>query len=147
MNAEIIYEKKYPAHEILEERAASEPAVPPTKPLVSLEQILQALKNTTYIPIPERIAASKKFIQTVIEVTEFCEMDTKIVRHDGQITATISFDCGGSMRDIRRIFAMVDEFAFFRNIDGHDITISMDFYTHQIIRNGRIVSLDPNLPE
>lgn len=35
---------------------------------------------------------------------------------------------------------MADEFAFFKNIYGWDITVSLDFYTHAVVRNGRVVA-------
>ena len=34
---------------------------------------------------------------------------------------------------------MADEFAFFKDIYGWDITVSLDFYTHAVVWNGRVV--------
>ena len=44
------------------------------------------------------------------------------------------------MHDIGRVFRMADQFSFFKDINGRDITISMDFFTHAVVRNGRIVN-------
>lgn len=81
----------------------------------------------------------EEFIQAAIEVSELYEWDTKIKRHVDHISVDYSFNCCGGMRDTNRVFGMVDQFSFFKDIFGWDITVSIDFYTHAVVRNGRVV--------
>lgn len=146
MNPEIIYEKKYPQINLTEEmkrieqKVAKEPKEP-KEPVPSIEELLQKLQaNTTYVLMPERIKAGEKFIKTAIEVSELYQLDTRIERHFDHICVTYSFDCCGAMRNINRVFGMADQFAFFKDIHGFDITVSCDFFTHTAIRNGMVIS-------
>ena len=143
MSVEIIYEKKYPRIDPMVEmkQIELEMADEPNEPTPSFDEIMAKIQaDTTYVLMPERIKASEKFIQTAIEVSELYELDTKIERHIDRIIVTYSFDSCGGMRDINRVFGMADEFAFFKDIYGWDITVSLDFYTHAVVRNGRVVA-------
>lgn len=68
------------------------------------------------------------------------ELDTRIERHTDHISVNYSFNCCGGMRHMNRIFGMADQFSFFKDVDGWDITISMDYFTHTVIHNGRIIA-------
>lgn len=143
MSAEIIYEKKYPRIDMIEElmQIDAETMDESVEPTPTFEEMIQKIQsNTTYVLMPERIKASEKFIQTAIEVSELYELDTKIERHFDRISVTYSFDCCGGLCYINRVFGMADQFSFFKDIYGRDITISLDFFTHASLRNGRIVT-------
>ena len=143
MSVEIIYEKKYPRIDPMEEmkQIELEMADEPNDPTPAFHEIMAKIQaETTYVLMPERIKASERFIQTAIEVSELYELDTKIVRHLDHISVNYSFDSCGGMRYINRVFGMADEFAFFKDIHGWDITVSMDFFTHTVVRNGRVVA-------
>ncbi len=135
MQAEVIFERKYQKITLDTETAAAL-----EKPCPAIHEKRKA--DTLYLLIPERILSSRRFIRTAIEVSALYELDVKITRHVGHICASFSFDCGGGLRDIKRVFAMADEFAFFQGINGRDITICLDYYTHAVIRNGRVVAPD-----
>lgn len=142
---EILYEKKYsridPAGENGPGNGEKEQ---PTADLGACEEPFpDAPRDTVCIPLPDRLRASKTFIRTAVEVSELYELDTRIERHNSHLSVSYSFDCCGALRDIRRIFAMADEFAFFRGICGRDITVSMDYYTHAVVYRGRILAPDP----
>lgn len=143
MSVEIIYEKKYPRIDPMEEmkQIELEMADESKEPTPSFDEVIAKIHaDTTYVLMPERIKASEKFIQTAIEVSELYELDTKIERHIDRIIVNYSFDSCGGMRDINRVFGMADEFAFFKDVHGWDITVSLDFYTHAVVRNGRVVA-------
>ena len=143
MSKEIIYEKRYPRidltaamKEIEEEKVEA-----PNEPVPSFDEIMQKIAlNTTLVLMPERIKASEEFIRIAKEVSELYELDTRIERHFDHISVTYSFDCGGGMSYINQVFGMADQFSFFTNIYGRDITISLDYFTHASLRNGRVVS-------
>ena len=143
MNKETIYEKTYPRIDAVKEmlQIEQEMADESNEPVPSFEEIMQKIQaNTTYVVMPERIKNSEKFIQMAIEVSELYELDTRIDRHFDHISVTYSFDCGGGLQEINRVFGMADQFSFFTNIHGRDITVSLDYFTHATVRNGRIVS-------
>lgn len=143
MSIEIIYEKKYPRIDPIHEPkpATSEATDTPEQPMLTFHEMMEKIcANTTYVLIPERIQSSKKFIHTAIQISEQYELDTRIERHASHISVNYSFPCGGGMRGINRVFGMADQFSFFKDIDGWDITISMDYFTHAVIRNGRMVA-------
>lgn len=138
MSVEIIYEKKYPRIDPMEEM---EMANEPEEPTPTFEEFMCKMQaSTTYVLMPERIKASEGFIRTAIEVSELYKLDTKIERHFDHISVNYSFDCCGGLRDINRVFGMADQTSFFKDIYGWDITISLDFFTHASLRNGRVVS-------
>lgn len=140
---EIIYEKKYPHVDPLEEleqaalQAADEPAIP-MPPFSEMMEKFNA--KSSYIFLPERVKASEKFIQTAIEVSELYELDTRIERHVDHISVNYAFDCG-CMRHINRVFGMADQCAFFKDVHGWDITVSLDFFTHAMKRSGGIAAI------
>ena len=90
--------------------------------------------------MPERIKVCEDFIRAAIGVSELYELDTKIERHFDHISVDYSFNCCGGLRDINRVIGMADQSSFFKDIFGWDITISLDFFTHAVVRNGRVVA-------
>ena len=143
MSVEVIYEKNYPRVDLMEElvRKELEVAGEPEQPILTFHEMMEKIyANTTYVLMPERIKSSEEFIQTAIEVSELYELNTKITRHVDHICVNYSFNCGGGMRYINRVFGMADQFSFFKDISGRDITISMDYFTHTVVRNGRVVA-------
>lgn len=143
MSEEVIYEKRYPHIDPMEEWSQVEidGADESEQPNPTFDEIMQKIYgDTTYVLMPERTKASEEFVRAAIEVAELYELDTKITRHVDHICVDYSFDCGGGMRDINRVFGMADQFSFFKDIFGRDITVSLDFFTHAVVRNGRIVA-------
>lgn len=143
MSVEIIYEKKYPRIDPMEElrQAELEMADEPEQPQHTFSEMMEKIyADTTYVLIPERIKDSEDFIRAAIEVSELYELDTKIERHFDHISVDYSFNCCGGLRDINRVIGMADQSSFFKDIFGWDITISLDFFTHAVVRNGRIVA-------
>ena len=101
MSVEIIYEKKYPRIDPMEEmkQKESEMADEPEELTLSFEELMQKIQaNTTYVLMPERIKASEKFIHTAIEVSELYELVTRIEHHFDHISVTYPFDCCGVTR-------------------------------------------------
>lgn len=145
MKREIIYEKTYPRTIIREEdiEAAAKAECELGRPEVSFDEMMRRVEEkTTYLPVPERIRSSEEFIREAIDISELYSIDLKIVRFKDHISADLSFDCGGGMRYINRLFGMTDQFSFFRDSEGPEITVSLDYYTHIVMRNGRVVSPD-----
>lgn len=142
MNSKIIYEKKYPPLEIpsLEEIKEQNATADEKTERLTFEQIMEKIyKDMVYVLIPEREAKAKAFIRQAIAVSELYEMDVKIEQHLSHISATFYFDCGMGMKHLLDIAKIADDVSFFTKIRGHDIAMSLDFFTHLEYRNGRQV--------
>ena len=142
MNSKIIYEKKYPPLEIppLEEIKEQNTTADEKTERLTFEQIMEKIyKDMVYVLIPEREAKAKAFIRQAIAVSELYEMDVKIEQHFSHISATYYFDYGCGMKHLLDVAKMADDLAFFKPKEGHDIVMSLDFFTHLEYRNGRQV--------
>ena len=143
MESEVIFEKKYPRVDYLAqcELAKAEIAENPNKEKLSHDEIMERIYGgLTYTLIPERIKKSEKFIREAIKISRLYELDIKILQHIDHISVDLSFDCGGAIHYINRLFGMADQFFFFKDLHDRDLTICLDFYTHTATKDGRIFS-------
>lgn len=116
MAATVIYKKKYPL----------------------FEDIGSFLAKTTdkcfsSTPIREKQEGSADFIRTAIGLSEQHKLDITILCHNNYVEAVISFDCGGSMGQLKELFACADDFSFFTDIFDRDVTISFYYHTHELV--------------
>ncbi len=148
MKKELIYKKKYEYKEIYEE--ISDLGLPDELTL-SAEDYLNLLEEvfnkTEYVLIPRRIDKSKEFIKAATSISQMYEIDTEIYRNDGCITVIYAFDALLSGNDIGQLFNMADKIFFFRGDNDFNFTVTLDFYTHAVIRNGKVVEPDIELSE
>ena len=74
-------------------------------------------KDVTFVPLPDRIKNSEKFIEMAIELSEYYEIDIIIKRYHDSINVNYYFD-GGSIRNINNLFGMADEFSYGKDVLG-----------------------------
>lgn len=147
MNREIIYQRKYPKinySALLDEENHAKKAETDTATadidIPSFDEILERIKkSTSYVLLPDRIEESQQFIEEAIYVSELYRMDLMLVRHTSHIVAELSFDCGINLTEIQPLLALSDECSFFTNIGDHELTITLEYFTHAVVRNGRVV--------
>lgn len=144
MSEEVIYEMKYPREELFpcqSEQPHTETVKQESQAECrTFEEInMELMESTALILLPDRIKKSEHFIKEAIEVSKLYHLDTTITRHDSHITVTYSFDCGGSYRYLKPVLVMGDEYSFFSGVGGRGITLCIDFFTHAVLRNGRVV--------
>ena len=142
MKKAVIFERKYPKLDydsIMNEYLGTDHSDYDPSPGFS-EYIENIEKTTTLVLIPHRKTASQNFIEAAISISEDFEIDTVISTYDSYISVELSFDCCGNMAFLKPLFCAADDYSFFANINSHDITISLDFYTHAVIRNHKIVA-------
>lgn len=144
----VIYEKHYP-HPTLEEELKEleelqrelekDPDYKPV-PIKTFEEFYKdMMNNRTMILIPEKMEKAGEFIKLAIEVSEMYELDTKITERDSYIKVDYSFDSAGDMAFLIPVFRRADSISFFTGINGFDITISLDYYTHAVYHKDRLV--------
>lgn len=143
---ETIYECKYPHKTEEEEKAELEkwakehPEAARQGPLQPFSEFYaDMVSKLTYILLPDRVARSEEFIKLAIGASETYEIDTKITRQDSHISVAYSFDCGGEMDYLMPVLGMADTISFFTELDGFDITIVLDYYTHAVYLGGRLL--------
>lgn len=145
MSGKLIYEKHYPKDDpcvSMEEDALEADCNSAVTEDASLtfEQIMKEIyKDVVYVLMPERQKKALTFLTKAVEIAETYELDTKIEEHIDHISVNYYFDCSGCMGFLKSIIVYADDISFFNNIDGFDIVISIDFYTHAVYRNNRRV--------
>lgn len=144
MFAQIIYEKTFPKDPALEALQKQQAAVSfheqqgkfPSFP----DMMADLERKTTYIPRPYRIRRRKRFIHAAIALANFYGIDLTVTQSKGLISATFYFDACAGMQNLSNLMGMADEFEFLTNIHGCDICMTLNYYTHKIIRNRIVIS-------
>ena len=133
----IIYEKEYPkeTHEEQETRL-NEWKIPD----ISFEEYMRrGYENRFSIPMPDRENGAQAFIAAAKDVSELYQLDVKITEHIDHISADFYFNAGGSMRYMKEVLKLADDISFFPGVNGYDIIMSLDYYTHAVFVGGRQV--------
>ncbi len=142
MKNNIIYEKHYPLIESEKicdtdnfsvKKADSSEHIP-------FDQFLEKIyKDVHYVPIPEKKETVKKFVDKAIEISQINEIDLKIIKKSDHVSANFYFFCSMWIGFLKELICLADDIIFRKDIDGFDIMISIDFYTHATyIKNRRI---------
>ena len=144
MDAELVYEKKYSQEKLSNLCHTTQVIMGETEPS-SLPPSFDAfykklVEDTVCVIIPPRAALEEVFIQEAIDVSELYKIDIRIEKRTSHIVAMLSFDYGGNMLALNPILSMADDYSFSRGTNGRDLTISLDFYTHAVYRNGHLVA-------
>ncbi len=143
LDSQIIYRTKYPRRSPLQMMKMSQQKASnvETHPSLTFDELINRISaNVTFTPLPERVETSKEFIRLAIEVSEIYEIDVKIERGADRITVEYYLNSGGGWREINRVFGMADEIAFFKDTDGFDITVVLDYFTHATVRRGKVIN-------
>lgn len=146
--SEIIYEKHYP-HLTFEEEMEefrkyrkeleSSPDYVPEPTKTFGEFYKEMVENTALVALPKRIEQADAFIQLAIRTGEAYEFDTKILQSDCNIMVYYFFDGGPDLLMLMPIIKMADCISVEPNMNGFKIQLSLDFYTHAVFRNGRLL--------
>ena len=132
----IIYEKHYPkvntAENEIELTSRAEP--------LSFEQIMEKIyKDVVYVPLPEKQATAREFLEEAIAISNTYEVDIKIRQYFERIEVKYYFDCAVSVGFLKEILVSADEISFFKDDEGFNLALSLDFYTHAIYRKERCI--------
>ncbi len=139
MRSKVICEKTFPPMEIPtdEEIAEMNLKAGEEESNLSFDELMKKLyKYVVYVVLPGREKKTKTFIRNAIEVSDLYELDIKIRHYFSHISVTYSFDYGGCMSYLLDLIKTADNLSFFKPTEGHDIAITLDFYTHAEYRNG-----------
>ena len=136
----VIYEKKFPKQDCLGETEQNcvdvEHCAFPDKPVTAASILEWKARNTVYILIPGRQKAVRQFISTAIRLSEENQIDIKIVRNFECVTVSLMFEARPGMGYLKEVIRYADNINFFANVNGYEIIISLDCYTHAVCRHG-----------
>ena len=136
----VIYEKKFPKQDWLGETEKNcvdaEHCAFPDKPVTAASILEWKARNTVYILIPGRQKAVRQFIRTAIRLSEENQIDIKIVRNFECVTVSLMFEARPGMGYLKEVIRYADNINFFANVNGYEIIISLDCYTHAVYRHG-----------
>lgn len=136
MSDSIIYEKHYPKANAAEKEIESASGAEP----LSFEQIMEKIyKDVVYVPLPEKQAAAREFLEEAIAISNAYEVDIKIRQYFERIEVKYYFDCAVSVGFLKEILVSADEISFFKDDEGFNLALSLDFYTHAIYRKERCI--------
>ena len=132
----IIYEKHYPKANAAENEIESTSRAEP----LSFEQIMGKIcKDVVYIPLPEKQAAAKEFLKSAIALSNRYEIDIKVCRYFEHIEVKYFFDYAMNIRFLKDIIAQSDDISLFKDDEGFNLSIALDYYTHAVYRKDRRV--------
>ena len=132
----IIYEKHYPKMNTAEKEIESASGAEP----LSFEQIMEKIyKDVVYVPLPEKQATAREFLEEAIAISNAYEVDIKIRQYFERIEVKYYFDCAVSVGFLKEILVSADEISFFKDDEGFNLALSLDFYTHAIYRKERCI--------
>ena len=144
MCSTIIYERVFPKDPVLEEleqqRSADAFNAQQAQYPSFSDMMADVARNTAYIPRPYRIRCRKRFINAAIAFSDFYKIDLTVTQNPGMVSATFYFDPCAGIRDPNHIMGMADEFEFLTNIHGHEICMTLNYYTHKVTRRGIVIS-------
>lgn len=133
----IIYEKKYPKETPEEQTEGLEKQRIPD---ISFEEFMRrGYENRFSTPIPNRVNGAQAFIAAVKNVSGIYQLDVKITEYIDHISADFYFNAGGSLCYIKEVLILADDISFFPGVNGYDILMSLDYYTHAVFVRGRQV--------
>ena len=89
-----------------------------------------------YILISGYQKAIRQFISTAIRLSEENQIDIKIVRNFECVTVSLMFEARPGMGYLKEVIRYADNINFFANVNGYEIIISLDCYTHAVYCHG-----------
>lgn len=138
---EIIYEKTYPKEgfeDMLRPQDESDNGAGAEHRMPATEQFFRQLEaNYTCVLLPASQKPAAAFVQTAIEVSELYQLDIKITRHIGHISVNYYFASAAGMRYLLEAVRLADNISFFTDINGYELVLSLDYYTHAVFYKGR----------
>lgn len=134
----VIYEKRYPKEDWNDlEREATAQFSGEVKNLTMDDIIERMTSGIELVELPQRKKTVKAFVNAAVQTAEIYEIDIKITEFDSHVTVDYYFDCCGCMGFLREVLVYADDISFFRNVNGFELMLSIDHYTHAIYRHGR----------
>lgn len=136
----IIYQHEYSSIDTDETEEEMEESASDNNHLLPYEEFEKKfLKDRQLLLDNTRIYGKRDFIRAAIDLSEWYELDVLILEHESHISVELTFDYCVSMNLFKPLFLQADEITIMQGKQDHQITLSLDYYTHYVIRNGQVV--------
>lgn len=132
----IIYQKTYP---MIDSIADSVPQSFDNAPILSFDDFMNRANDVQLEYIPGREEESKVFINTAIRLSEEYQLDLTIEKNDELISASYTVESGSCPEALKPLFILADRY-FFTVCKDYRLWVSLDYYTHKVYRNGRLIA-------
>lgn len=142
----LIFSKRFPRLDADEMRAQAAEDPLESAPPPSFDKFLREVReNSVYVPIPDKIARRQRFIDLAKQLCLDYEIDTEIKEYGHFISVNLHLYCGAYTGTLKRMLSelvsMCDRVCSFRPKTGpYDLTLSLDYYTHDHYISGRKVN-------
>lgn len=134
---EVIYEKHYPLVDAEQLNGVGKCS---SIPELSFEEFMEKANSAIeLIPIPERQELAEHFLKNAIQVSEEYEIDLTVTKCDKLVSACFTVESGPCAEALKPLFILADRY-FFTVCKDYRLMISLDFYTHKVLRNGKIIN-------
>lgn len=131
-----IYQKTYPMIDtFIETVSQTSDTVPP----LSFEDFMKKANDVQLEYIAEREIEVQSFIDTAIQISNVFQLDLTVEKDDECVSATFTVESGPCPESLRPLFIFADRY-FFTVCKDYRLMISLDYYTHRVYRNGRLVA-------
>lgn len=132
----IVFQKVYPK---IDSIVNSIPHSFDKAPAFSFDEFMKRANDVQLAYIPERESESRVFIDTAIRVSDEYQLDLTIEKDDECITACYTVESGPCPEALKPLFILADRY-FFTVCKDYRLMISLDYFTHRVYRNGRLIA-------
>lgn len=104
--------------------------------LSSFEKFMEKANAVELKPIPERQKLAEHFVKTAIQISDEYEIDLTVTKCDELVSACFTVESGSYAEAMETLFVLADRY-FFTVCKDFQLMLSLDFYTHEVYRDGR----------
>lgn len=130
---EVVYQKTYPLPEIDQIKNVELHGMVPE---LSFEKFMEKANAVDLIPIPGSQERAEHFVKTAIHISEEYGIDLMVTKCDELVSACFTVESGPCAEALRTLFILADRY-FFTVCKDYRLMLSLDFYTHEVYRDGR----------
>jgi len=140
----VLYEKIYPRRSVEEEERETEALMKEYMENIgpssrTFDDFCREIRERTKLVfLPKRRQGARDFVDLAIRTSKFYELDTRIEQMASHISVSYSFDCCGDMKYLMPVVRQADGISFMVGSNEHEITLTLDYYTHAEYFNGML---------
>lgn len=132
----IIYQKTHPMIDTFVDTVSQ---TSDTVPPLSFDDFMKKANDVQLEYIAEREIEVQSFINTAIHISNVFQLDVTVEKNDECISATFTVEGGPCPEALKPLFILADRY-FFTVCKDYRLMISLDYYTHRVYRNGRLLA-------
>lgn len=110
-----------------------------TVPSLSVDDYMKKVNDVQLEYIAERESEVQSFIDTAIQISNVFQLDLTVEKNDECVSATFTVEGGPCPESLKPLFILADRY-FFTVCKDYRLMISLDYYTHRVYRNGRLLA-------